>query len=126
MSLPTGESVFPLLVLVVEQTALVPVFEVPIMAGPLVRESPPAPDDPNDGGYIRLAPTLGNDGTSITIQEQSDGRAKCATALEASTGAAMAGTRRMIELACGSLGRYAWRSGRFVRDAPRAVGTAER
>ncbi len=120
-SLPTGESVFPLTVLVVDGGRLRVALELPIMAGPLDRMTDPDqandPNDPNDGNYIVLVARRSTDGVTLTVEEQSQPQAKCASVLAAHGAPDLAKHRKMIARACASRGAFEWRGGRFVRAA---------
>jgi hypothetical protein len=123
-SLPSGHSLFPLTVWVVEKHALRIVLEVPIAAGPLDREEPFDSSDPNRGNYINLEPTLRSGGTEIEIREASDPKASCAAALAANADSPK--HRQVIQAACRSAGRWTWRDGRFVREAVAPQPTSAR
>lgn len=120
-SFPSGESVFPLRILVVERGSLRVALEVPLSAGALDRDVEPDPGDPNEGSYVLLEAFVEDDGKAVVVREKQHPKARCATVL-ASLDKSLARHRKMVELACRSAGTYRWQAGRFVRAAERPSG----
>ena len=114
-SLPGGESVYSLVVLVVEGAKTRRALDIPIAAGPLDREivpDAPAPDDQ----YVELDATLEPSGTALVVREK-PGKT-CANALAEYKGPELAPHRRVIRKACAARGRYVLRNDVFVRERP--------
>ncbi len=114
-SLPGGESVFPLRVLVVEGARTRTALAIPIAAGPLDREIVPGQPPPDDA-YVELDATLEPGGAALIVREK-PGKT-CAKALADYKGHELAPHRRMIEKACAARGRYVLRNDVLVRERP--------
>jgi hypothetical protein len=112
-SYPSGESVFPLVVLVAEGGTVRTALEIPLSAGPL----DPLDDDPVHRHYVALEAHLSPDGMTLVVEENKQPDATCSAARAALAGPSLQRHRRMVDLACRSVGTYTWRAGRFVRAA---------
>ncbi len=121
-STPGGESVFSLYVYTTVdraggKKAAQLALEVAIAAGPMDREAPPDPNDPNEGQYIALEATLDASRTTITVREKTG--AACAASLAQYKDPELAPHRKVINLACAAKGTYRWTNdggGRFVKS----------
>jgi len=115
-SLPTGESLFPLTVWLLEGQKLRLALEAPIAAGPLDREAPPAAGDVNQGMYIHLDAAVDASGNALEIRERPG--AECAQILASLARDHLSSQRKVVEIACRARGRYFLRNGSFGRAAP--------
>lgn len=121
-SYPSGESVFPLVVLVAEGGAVRTVLEIPLTA----RALDSLDDEPSSSPYVALEAHLSPDGMTIVVEENKRPDASCAAARAALAGPSFQRHRSMVDLACRSIGTYTWRAGRFVRATPTAAPTPPR
>lgn len=124
-SLPSGESLFPLTLWVVEGRTLRVVLEVPIAAGPLDREEPMSKGDPHAGNYVTLRHAVDPSGLRVEVRER-DGNASCASEIARMPKDAPK-ILRVMRATCAVTGVYTWQNGRFVRTAaiaPPTVATA--
>ncbi|MFO0642617.1 MAG: hypothetical protein U0183_25525 [Polyangiaceae bacterium] len=112
-SYPSGESVFPLVVFVAEGGAVHTALEIPLTA----RALDSLDDDSGSSQYVALEARLSPDGMTIVVEENKRPDASCAAARAALAGPSFQRHRRMVDLACRSIGTYTWRAGRFVRAA---------
>jgi hypothetical protein len=108
-SLATGESVFPLRVVLAKNGLA---LTAPIAAGPLDTLVEPG-EDADEYQYVVLEATLDPAATTLTISER-PGKT-CDQILAQYKSADMAGHRRMVQKACAARGRYTLQNGKLVR-----------
>jgi hypothetical protein len=108
-SLSTGESIFPLRVVLAKNGL---VLTAPIAAGPLDSLVEPG-ENADDDQYIILDASLDAAATTLTIAER-PGKT-CDQILAQYKSAEMAGHRRMVQKACAARGRYTLQNGKLVR-----------
>lgn len=121
-SLPSGESMFPLTLWVVEGRTLRVVLEVPIAAGPLDHEEPISAGDPNAGNYVTLRHAVDPSGVRVEVRER-DGQDGCAAAIARMPKDAPK-ILRVMRTTCAVTGVYTWQTNRFVRTAAVAPPSA--
>jgi len=124
-SIPWGESLFPLMIVVPDHGVARVALRVPIAAGPMTRERTVREDDPDHGLTLQLLFDLAPDGAHLTLRERPE-RTCAATLRELRRKNEQPGEKngvlaphiQVVEAACRSRGSYVWSQKGFARTVP--------